>query len=109
VTDGNLELLQVLASWAVLLPGATAVLVVDERRLRGVQASRAWPGVSRDAAIFGIFNFPLLLLVVLPLHFVRTRRTFVSFLVGVGWIAALVAADIGAQLATSVAVDALGL
>lgn len=35
MTEGNLELLQVLVSWAVLLPGVTAIVVLDERRLRG--------------------------------------------------------------------------
>jgi hypothetical protein len=109
LTDGNLELLQVLVSWAVTLPGATAILVLDERRLRGVQAERAWPKASRDAALFAVFNFPFLLLVVLPLHFVRTRRSVLGALAGVGWLVALVAADVGAELAAAAAVDSLGL
>jgi hypothetical protein len=109
VTPGNLELLEVLVSWAVVLPGGAAVLVLDERRLRGPQLARAWPVGSRDAALFAVFNFPVLLLVVLPLHFWRTRRSLLGTLAGVGWVAALVAVDVGAQLALGAAVDWLGL
>jgi hypothetical protein len=109
VTDGNFELVQVLVTWVVTLPGVAAILVLDERRLRGVQAERAWPPVSRDAAIFAIWNFPVFLLLVPVVHFVRTRRSAAGALAGLAWVAALVAADYAAQLAAAAAVDSFGL
>jgi hypothetical protein len=110
VTEGNLEFLVSLVSLAVTLPGAAAIIVLDERRLRGVQAARAWPAVSRDAALFLVTQTGLpFLLLLLPVHFGRTRRSALGVLMGLGWVCALVAADVGAVVAASAAVDWLGL
>ena len=109
MTDGNLELLQVLASWAVTLPGVTAIVVLDERRLRGARLQRAWPPVSRDAAIFASWQLGLLLFFVPLVHFVRTRRSVSGLFYGMGWLAVLLDAALCAQLAVEAAVDCLGL
>jgi hypothetical protein len=109
VTDGDLELLQVIVSWAVTLPSVSALVVLDERRLRGPMLARAWPPVSRDAAIFAMWNIGLPLFLVPLVHFVRTRRSLRGLLLGLGWGAALMAVDVGAELATAAAVDWLGL
>jgi hypothetical protein len=109
VTNGNLELLQVLVSWAVTLPSVYAILVLDERRLPGRMLARAWPKVSRDAAIFAIWNIPFLLLVVPLVHFIRTRRSVRGLLLGVAWVSAVLVANFAAELATVAAVDWLGL
>jgi hypothetical protein len=94
-------------SWAVTLPAVTAIILFDERRLQGDELARAWPPPSRDAAIFGIWlGVPPLCVVV---HFVRTRRTFRGFFQGCDWLFAVVAADLGAQLATAALVDWFGL
>jgi hypothetical protein len=106
VTEGNLELLQVVVFWAVTLPAVTAIIVHDERRLQGEELARAWPPPSRDAAIFGIFlGLPP---VCLFLHFVRTRRDLRGVLLGLVWLVAVYAADFGAEYGAAMAVEWLG-
>ncbi len=107
MTPGNLELVQVLVSWVVTIPAVATILRVDERRLRADELARAWPAPSRDAAVFGVWlGLPPLCIVV---HFARTRRSFVGFLQGLGWLFAVLAADVGAQLATGPVIDWIGL
>ena len=108
MTEGTLEVVQIVVSWAVTLPAVAAIIVCDERRLRADALARAWPPVSRDAAIFGLWNMgvhPLCVLV----HFARTRRSLYGALLGLGWLIAVLAAGVGAQLATAALVDWLGL
>jgi len=101
LTEGNLELLEILAYWTVAIPAATAVLIRDERRLSPEQVARAWPTISRDAAIFAMwllgFN-PACVLVLFAVHFVRTR----GFARGLGrallWACAVVGPAIGVDL-----------
>jgi hypothetical protein len=107
VTPGNLELLQVVVSWAVTLPAVVGVIVHDERRLRGDRFARSWPPPSRDAAIFGLWLMGVHSLCVL-VHFVRTRRSLAGFGMGLLALGAIVALDVGAQLGAAQAVDWLG-
>jgi hypothetical protein len=108
VTEGDLELLQVVVSMAVTLPAVAAIIAVDERRLRGPALERAWPPVSRDAAIFGLWNLGIHLLCI-PLHFVRTRRSLAGLALGTGWLMLVIAAEVGAQVATAAVVGWAGL
>jgi hypothetical protein len=108
VTPGNLELVQIVASWAATLPAVASIIVRDERRLRGEQLARAWPGPSRDAAIFGLWNLGVHHLCVL-VHFARTRRTLRGVGAGLIWVVAVVAVDACTQLGVAAAVDWLGL
>jgi hypothetical protein len=108
LTPGNLELVDIIVSWSVTLPAVAAIIVRDERRLRGAALERAWPPQSRDAAIFGLWNMgvhPLCLLV----HFARTRRTLVGLLTGLLWLVAVCAADVAARLGVDAAIERLGL
>jgi hypothetical protein len=109
VTEGNLELVDLLVSWAVSLPAVAAILVRDERHLRGVELERTWPPVSRDAAILNLWMaagaHPLCLLV----HFVRTRRNRAGWLLGIAWVVGVEAAAILAAYGAETAIDALGL
>lgn len=108
MSPGNVELVQVVVSMAVTLPSVVAIIVFDERRLRGVELDRAWPTVSRDAAIFGLWNLgvhPLCLFV----HFIRTRRSFAGAGLAFLWLAAVVAVDAGAQWAVLQLIDWTGL
>jgi hypothetical protein len=109
VTQGNLEFVQVIVSMAVILPALSAVIVLDERRLRGKSLERSWPAASRDAAVFAVFNFTALVLVVPLIHFVRTRRNLKGVLLGVGWTAAILLVDVAAETGVTEAVDLLGL
>jgi hypothetical protein len=108
VTPGNLELVQIVASWTVTLPAVAAILVCDERRLKADVLERAWPPVSRDAAVFGLWNLGVHPLCVL-IHFARTRRTVAGVLWGLGWLLLILLADAGAQAAAAFAVERLGL
>jgi hypothetical protein len=105
---GNLELVQVVASWAATLPAVVAVIVHDEKRLSGPELQRAWPPVSRDAAIFAMWNMGIPHLCVL-VHFVRTRRSLRGAAAGMLWLCAVVLLNVGAQWTATWAVDALGL
>lgn len=110
MTPGNVEFVQVVSSMVVSTGGVAAVLRVDERRLTPERLDRGWPPVTRDAAVFGAFLFGILyggpaLLV----HFVRTRRSAGGVGLGLFWMFALLAADLGAQLLSAAAVDWLAL
>jgi GNAT superfamily N-acetyltransferase len=108
VTPGNLELVQVVVFWAATLPSVTAIIVHDERRLRGVALARAWPTLSRDAAIFGLWNFGLHPWCVL-VHFIRTRRDLRGAGIGGAWVLAVYAAGLGAEMGAAALVDWLGI
>lgn len=61
--------------------GVTAwILYFDIRRLPPREQARAWPVASLWAAV--VLFSPLCLLI----HFVRTRRTPLGFLLGVAWL-----------------------
>jgi hypothetical protein len=109
VTPGNEEFVEVCVTLVVPLAIVVPLLRFDERRLKPAQLERAWPPVSRDAAIFA----PWLLLgmpqLCLPVHAVKTR----------GWLVGLVPGLLVALLITVVdgllgvglvmALEALGL
>lgn len=108
MTGGNLKMVQVIVSLAVTLPGVALIIVRDERRLTGDALERCWPPQSRDAAIFALCNLgvhPLCILV----HFVRTRRPVPGILLGLGWLLALTAVDVGARLGAEAIIDWLRL
>jgi hypothetical protein len=107
VTPGNLELLQIVVSWAVTLPAVAGIIVRDERRLRGERFARSWPPPSRDAAIFGLWLMgvhPLCVLV----HFIRTRRSLAGLGMGLLGLGAVLVFDACAQWGAAEAVDWLG-
>ncbi len=108
MTPGNEEFVQVCVS-LVLSPLLVAAIVVrDERRLTPVQRDRAWPPVSRDAAIFT----PWLLLgmpqLCLPVHWVRTRGWWRGLPVGLVLAVLVTAVDFAAQVGAVFALEALG-
>ncbi|MDP8999867.1 MAG: hypothetical protein M3O46_07125 [Myxococcota bacterium] len=107
MTQGNLELAQIVVSWVVTLPAVAWIIVRDERRLRGDQLARAWPPQSRDATIFGLWNLGVHPLCVL-LHFARTRRGYAGVDMGLLALAVVLVADYCAQLGVEAAVDWLG-
>jgi hypothetical protein len=108
MTDGDLELVQVIVSWVVTLPAVVVVITMDERRLKGEALRRAWPPQSRDAAIFGLWNLGVHPLCVL-IHFARTRRTVLGTGLGLVWVAAILLVDAGVQTGVAAAIAGLGL
>ena len=108
MTAGNLELVQIVASWVVTLPMVIGVIVMDEKHLEGAELERAWPPVSRDAAIFGLWNMGVHPLCVL-IHFVRTRRSLRGAFLGVAWLTAIFALGVGAQFGAADLVEWVGL
>ncbi len=105
---GNLELLQVVASWMVTLPAVAAIIVHDERRLTGEALARAWPPQSRDAAIFGLWLLGMHSLAVV-IHSAKTRRSLAGFALGLRYLLAVALLDDCAQMGAAYAVDWLGL
>jgi hypothetical protein len=108
MTDGNLELVQVIVSWVVTLPAVVVVIRTDERRLEADALARAWPPQSRDAAIFGLWNLGVHPLCVL-IHFARTRRSVLGTGLGLAWVVAILLADAGVQTGVALAIERLGL
>ena len=106
--EGDVEVFQILGSWAVTLPAVAWIIVRDERRLKGRQLENAWPPASRDAAIYALWNFGVQHLSVV-IHFVRTRRSLRGVGLGLAWLVAVVAADIAAQTAVAWTIELLGL
>ncbi len=108
MTPGNEEFVQVVTSLAVTLSGVIAIIVIDERRLVGIELERAWPPLSRDCAIFALLNIGVPHLCVL-IHFIRTRRTLRGGVLGLAWVAAILLCNVGAQHVALTTLDWLGL
>jgi hypothetical protein len=110
LTPGNLEFVQVLASWITTVGAFAAVVTRDERRLKGPALARAWPAASRDAAILGVFLFGAAYAVLAVLiHFARTRHRFWGAMVGLFWGVCLLLLDVGAGIGAEAAIDWLGI
>jgi len=110
VSPGNVEFVEVVVS--MIVSPATVALVVrlDERRLKGPALDRAWPPQSRDAAVFGAWQFGTIYgCVALLVHFTRTRASALGLGLGVLWGAVLLAVDIGSMVLAGVAIDWLGM
>ncbi len=109
MSPGNVEIVQVFVSWLVTVPSFAAIVVYDERRLRGDELARSWPPSSRDAAIFGSWLFGTLYGVVgIFVHFASTRRNWRGVLLGFALAALLLILDVGAQYGVEVAIEGLG-
>ena len=110
MTSGDVEVVQIVASWVVTAPTVFAVILRDEKRLDARGRARAWPPVSRDAAVLAVWLVgftPVALLVFFLVHFGRTRGAR-GLWVGLGWALATTAASILAQLAVMAVFDAGG-
>lgn len=109
MTPGNEEFVEVCVTLVVPLVIVVPLLRFDERRLSARQLERAWPPVSRDAAIFA----PWLLLgmpqLCLPVHAVKTRGWIVGLVPGllVALVITLVTGLLGMGLVMGL--EALGL
>jgi len=79
-----LEVLDIVASWAVTTVLLFVIVNRDERRLTPEQLERAWPVSTKRVAIvlLGVFC--------LPVHYTRTRRSFLGFCIGMGWMIAVI-------------------
>lgn len=111
MSPGDLELVQVIVAWAVTAPAVVAVVRLDERRLHGARLARAWPPVSRDAAIFTIWMLgfhPLCLLAFYLVHFGRTRRSARGIALGLTWSLLTLAGALWAQVIAVVAIEGVG-
>ncbi len=99
-----LEVAEIVVTWIVTIGSVALILGWDERRLTPEQAERAWPPATRMVAIgFSFLTGVLWGALCLPVHFWRTRRTFLGTVAGLLLGALVFALDIGAV----VALDAL--
>ena len=90
------ELVALLAVFVVTGLSVTAILTWDERRLTPEQRARMWAPsthlMAKGAVILGV---PLLSIVALPIYFTKTRQSFWGFLLGIGFmIAVLIAIEL---------------
>jgi hypothetical protein len=98
VTQGDTEVFEVLADWAVTLPATILLILRDERRLRGDRLARSWPPSSRDGAILGLWLFGLHPLA-LAIHWAKTRANIGGYAIGMALFLAVEALGIGAASA----------
>ena len=93
------EVLTILATWVITIGALALILRWDERRLSDERLERAWPPATRLSAIgYSLLMGPLPGVLVLPIHFTRTRRSIGGFLVGLLLALAVFALDIGAAI-----------
>ena len=110
MTRGNVDFVDVLCSMTVWTGAMAVVLFFDERRLTSSQRPRAWLPSTRDTAVLGAFLFGVLYAGPgLLIHFVRTRRSFVGVALGLLVPLAILAVDVGVELAAEAAIEGLGL
>jgi hypothetical protein len=110
VTPGNLELVDVVVSMNVWTAGVAFILLVDERLVTPSRLERGWLVATRDAAILGGFLFGLLYAVpALLVHFIKTRRSFAGFLIGLACGIVLFGLDVYQEIGAESAIDWLGL
>jgi hypothetical protein len=83
------DILEILLPWAASTYGLFVLLAWDEGRLSTKALARAWPPATRRLALvyFGALS--------LPVHFWRTRRSFLGVLQGLAWTVAFVALNQG--------------
>jgi CHASE2 domain-containing sensor protein len=81
----------------VVLPAA--VVRRDIRRLPPRERARAWPDPSVWIAVALVSVFAV------PLHFIRTRRTFRGVLLGIGWFVGVYLAVLGPVLLLEAALE----
>jgi hypothetical protein len=110
VSPGNLELVQVVTAMLVSPMGFAAIVLVDERRLKGPRLARAWLTVSRDATIFGASQFSVMYgCLGLIIHFTKTRWSLAGFGLGLLWAVALFGLYVSSIVLVTEAIDWLGL
>jgi hypothetical protein len=104
------EFCQVVTVMVVSPLAVAAVLLVDERRLRGEKLARAWLPATRDATIYGASQVsPLYGCVGLIVHFTKTRASLAGFGLGALWALAVFYVDVASTAVTAWVIDWLGL
>jgi hypothetical protein len=87
-----------------------AIVRLDERRLSAERLARAWPPVTRDVVVFATWQFGILFgCPALLVWFVRTRRSVVGALLGLGAALGLLGAAVVASVVPEAAIEWLGL
>ncbi len=82
VGESILEIAAILVSGAVSWTVSALVIKRDEKKLDETMLARAYPPATLAASVF------LFQQVAVLVHFVRTRRSFKGFLLGIGWAVA---------------------
>jgi hypothetical protein len=110
LSPGNVEFVQVLASWIATVAAFATLITRDERHLKKAALERAWPPASRDAAILGVFLFgAVYAMLAVLIHFARTRRSLWGAAVGLFWGMCLLLLDVGAEIGAEATIDWLGI
>lgn len=109
MTPGNEEFVEVCVTLVLSLVIVVPLLRLDERHLKPAQLERAWPPVSRDAALFATWLLLGMPQICLLVHAVKTRGWLWGLVPGLffGFIVTVVIGLAGTGLVT--ALEALGL
>jgi hypothetical protein len=106
------EILTIVVSWVITMPSIAFVLWLDDLYMTPEQRAGAWPPASRLLAIgYSLLVGPLPGVLVLPIHFGRTRigspLGFILWLVvGLLLAALILALDVGAAYLVDIAFGA---
>lgn len=85
VAESIVEVVAILVSGAVSWTASAWIIKRDEKKLDGPMLARAYAPATLIASVFLFQQIAVLV------HFIRTRRSFKGFFLGLGWaIAALV-------------------
>lgn len=91
--DDPREIVLIVFMITAVITLCSLVVRFDERRLDEERLERAWPPASRDSALIGLafLATPLLSLVAVAWHFIRTRRFRpMGFVLGIAWTIGIV-------------------
>ena len=85
VAESIVEVVAILVSAAVSWTASAWIIKRDEKKLDAARLARAYPPATLVASVFLFQQIAVLV------HFIRTRRSFKGFFLGLGWaIAAFV-------------------
>jgi hypothetical protein len=85
VAESIVEVVAILVSGAVSWTASAWIIKRDEKRLDDVMLARAYAPATLIASVFLFQQIAVLV------HFIRTRRSFKGFFLGLGWaIAAII-------------------
>ena len=79
IAESIVEVVAILVSGAVSWTASAWIIKRDEKKLNDAMLARAYPPATLIASVFLFQQIAVLV------HFVRTRRSFKGFFLGLGW------------------------
>ena len=79
IAESIVEVVAILVSGAVSWTASAWIIKRDEKKLNDAMLARAYPPATLIASVFLFQQIAVLV------HFIRTRRSFKGFFLGLGW------------------------